>query len=114
MHRYAVEDNATVLIEYEHGIRGIVDVRWHSKVDRDECRIRGTEGEINLDPLNGPELVWLSSGNGGGHEHLPAHQNLHFPMVENFVDAVLEGVPLLASAASSLWTDWVTERAKRQ
>ena len=114
VHRYAVEDNATVLIEYEHGIRGIVDVRWHSKVDRDECRIRGTEGEINLDPLNGPELVWLSSGNGGGHEHLPAHQNLHFPMVENFVDAVLEGVPLLASAASSLWTDWVTERAKRQ
>ena len=114
VHRYAVEDNATVLIEYERGIRGIVDVRWHSKVDRDECRIRGTEGEINLDPLNGPELVWLSSGNGGGHEHLPAHQNLHFPMVENFVDAVLEGVPLLASAASSLWTDWVTERAKRQ
>ena len=61
VHRYAVEDNATVLIEYEHGIRGIVDVRWHSKVDRDECHIRGTEGEINLDPLNGPELVRATS-----------------------------------------------------
>ncbi len=113
VHHYPVEDNATVMIEYEHGIRGIVDVRWHSKVDRDECRIRGTEGEINLDPLNGPELVWRSSGNGGGREHLPAHQNLHFPMVENFVGAVLEGVPLLASGTSSMWTDWVTERAKR-
>jgi len=112
VHHYPVEDNATVMIEYEHGIRGIVDVRWHSKVDRDECRIRGTEGEINLDPLNGPELVWRSSGNGGGREHLPSHQNLHFPMVENFVDAVVEGAPLLASGASSLWTDWVTERAK--
>lgn len=108
VHRYAVEDNATVMIEYEHGVRGIVDVRWHSKVERDECRIRGTEGEINLDPLNGPELVYPA-----GKEHLPPHQNLHFPMVENFVDAVLEGAPLLASGASSFWTDWVTERAKR-
>jgi len=113
VHHYAVEDNATVMIEYEGGVRGIVDVRWHSKVERDECRIRGTEGEINLDPLNGPELVCLSPGNQGGREHLPAHQNLHLPMVANFVDAVVDGAPLLASGASSLWTDWVTERARQ-
>jgi 1,5-anhydro-D-fructose reductase (1,5-anhydro-D-mannitol-forming) len=86
VHKYAVEDNATVMIDYEGGVRGIVDVRWHSKVERDECRIRGTEGEINLDPLNGPELVYP-----GGREQLPAHQNLHFPMVENFVNSVLFG-----------------------
>ena len=113
VHHYPVEDNATVMIEYEGGVRGIVDVRWHSKVERDECRIRGTEGEINLDPLNGPELVYLSSNNPGGRESLPTHPNLHFPMVENFVASVLDGAPLLASGASSLWTDWVTERAKK-
>src|ERR1700756_4824700 len=39
VHHYAVEDNATVIIEYERGVRAIVDVRWHSKVSRDECRI---------------------------------------------------------------------------
>ncbi len=32
VHHYAVEDNATVMIEYPGGVRGIVDVRWHSKV----------------------------------------------------------------------------------
>ena len=52
-----VEDNATVMIEYESGVRGVVDVRWHSRVVRDEFRVRGTEGEIDLSPLNGPELV---------------------------------------------------------
>jgi 1,5-anhydro-D-fructose reductase (1,5-anhydro-D-mannitol-forming) len=108
VHHYAVEDNATVLIEYPGGLRGIVDVRWHSKVSRDECRIRGTEGEMNLSPLNGPELIYP-----GGRENLPPHANFHYPMVENFVDAVLGKAPLLASGASSFWTDWITERARR-
>jgi 1,5-anhydro-D-fructose reductase (1,5-anhydro-D-mannitol-forming) len=108
VHHYAVEDNATVMIDYEGGARGIVDVRWHSKVKRDECRIRGTDGEMNLTPLNGPELIYP-----GGRENLPPHANLHYPLVENFVDAMEGKAPLLASAASSSWTDWVTEQARR-
>jgi predicted dehydrogenase len=108
VHHYPVEDNATVLIEYEHGVRGIVDVRWHSKVIRDECRIRGTEGEIEMAPLNGPDLTWP-----GGREDLPAHSNLHYPMIENFVDAVEDEKELQASGATSYWTDWVTGQAVR-
>jgi 1,5-anhydro-D-fructose reductase (1,5-anhydro-D-mannitol-forming) len=107
VHHYAVEDNATVMIEYSGGVRGIVDVRWHSKVKRDECRIRGTEGEIDLSPLNGPELIYP-----GGSENIPPHENLHYPMVENFVDAVLGKGKLLSSGTSSLWTDWVIEHAR--
>jgi 1,5-anhydro-D-fructose reductase (1,5-anhydro-D-mannitol-forming) len=107
VHQYAVEDNATVMIDYAGGVRGIVDVRWHSKVKRDECRIRGTEGELELSPLNGPELIYP-----GGRENLPPHTNLHYPMIENFVDAVLGKAPLLASGDSSFWTDWVIERAR--
>ena len=107
VHHYAVEDNATVMIEYADGVRSVVDVRWHSKIVRDECRIRGTEGEIEMSPLNGPELTYP-----GGKENLPPHANLHYPMIENFVDAVEGKAPLLASGASSFWTDWVTERAR--
>ena len=107
VHHYAVEDNATVMIDYAGGVRGIVDVRWHSKVKRDECRIRGTDGEIGLSPLNGPDLIYP-----GGRENLRPHTNLHYPMIENFVDAVLGKAPLLASGASSFWTDWVIERAR--
>ncbi|HZQ95201.1 MAG TPA: Gfo/Idh/MocA family oxidoreductase [Candidatus Sulfotelmatobacter sp.] len=108
VHHYLVEDNATLMIEYESGARGMVDVRWHSRISRDECRIRGTDGEMEMSPLNGPDLVWP-----GGRENLPAHANLHYPMIENFVDAVEAKAPLLASGASSYWTDWVTEQASR-
>jgi 1,5-anhydro-D-fructose reductase (1,5-anhydro-D-mannitol-forming) len=103
-----VEDSATVLIEYESGVRGMVDVRWHSRVFRDEFRIRGTEGEINLTPLFGPELVYP-----GGQEEIPAPQNLHYPCVENYVSAVVDGAPLVSSGKTAIVTDWVTEQAIR-
>jgi 1,5-anhydro-D-fructose reductase (1,5-anhydro-D-mannitol-forming) len=106
VHQAPVEDNATVLIEYENGVRGIVDVRWHSKIARDQFRIVGTDGEINLDPLSGPEF-----SHPRGRELLPAHDNIHFPCLQNFVEAVLDGAPLLSSGESAIWTDWVTGQA---
>lgn len=106
VHQGAVEDNATVMIEYAGGVRGIVDVRWHSRVERDEFRIMGTDGEIDLTPLNSPDLVYP-----GGREQLPVHTNLHYPCVKNFVDAVLDEAPLLSSGASASRTDWVTAEA---
>lgn len=108
VHHYSVEDNATVMIEYENGVRGMVDVRWHSKIRRDECRIRGTDGEIEMSPLNGPDLIYP-----GGSESLPSHPNLHFPLIENFVDAVEGKAMLVASGAAAYLTDWVTEQARR-
>jgi len=101
-----VEDAATVLIDYECGVRGIVDARRHSRVVRDEFRVIGTEGEIDLSPLNGPELVYP-----GGAEELPPHENLHYPLVEDFVSAVLEGTPLASSGETALPTDWVIGQA---
>jgi 1,5-anhydro-D-fructose reductase (1,5-anhydro-D-mannitol-forming) len=108
VHTYAVEDCATVLVEYGCGARGIVDVRWHSRVARDEGRIIGTDGEIELTPLNGPLLRYA-----GTEETLPAHANLHYPCVENFVAAVLDGAELRASGESSVWTDWVTGECRK-
>jgi len=109
VHHYPVEDNATVMIEYEGGVRGIVDVRWHSRIVRDECCIRGTDGEIEMSPLNGPDLVCPA-----GRENLPAHPNLHYPMIENFVDALEGKNELQASGATSYWTDWATGEAVRR
>jgi 1,5-anhydro-D-fructose reductase (1,5-anhydro-D-mannitol-forming) len=102
-----VEDNATALIEYESGVRGLVDVRWHSHVARDEFRIRGTAGEMDLTPLNGASLVYP-----GGEERIPAPDNLHFPCVAEFVKVVLDGAPLRSSGATAMLTDWVTERVR--
>ena len=107
VHQTAVEDNATLLIEYGNGVRGIVDVRRHSRVPRDQFRIVGTDGEIELSPLNGEAIVYP-----GGREELPCHANLHYPAIENFAGAVTEGEPLMATGESSLWAEWVIEQAR--
>ncbi|MGH8021726.1 MAG: Gfo/Idh/MocA family protein [Opitutaceae bacterium] len=101
-HRTAVENAATLLIEYPGGVRGIVDARWDSRVPLDEFRIVGSEGEMNLSPLNGPGLRYP-----GAEEQLPRDDNRHYPCIDNFVSAVLEGEPLVCSAADSLPTAWV-------
>ncbi len=106
VHQHVVEDAATLLIEYQRGLRAIVDVRRHCRQGRDEFRITGTDGVLDLTPLNSPVLRC-----NGVEEHLPAHENLHYPCVETFASALLDGTPLLASGASSRWTDWVTEQA---
>jgi 1,5-anhydro-D-fructose reductase (1,5-anhydro-D-mannitol-forming) len=100
-----VEDNATVMIEYEGGVRGVVDVRWHSRVVRDEFRVRGTEGEIDLSPLNGPELV-----HPGGVERIAAPENLHYPCVEDFVNAIVRGILPRSYGESALAAEWVMEQ----
>lgn len=109
VHQLAVEDSATVLIDYASGVRGIVDVRWNSHIERDRFRVIGTDGEIDLGPLNGAALRC-----GGREELLPAHDNFHFPAVENFVNAVLDGGPLMCPGEEAIWTDWVTEEVMRQ
>jgi predicted dehydrogenase len=106
MHDIEVEDAATLIIEYMTGVRGIVDVRWHSSVVRDEFRIIGTEGELDLTPLNDPMLRYP-----GGEEQIPPHANIHFPCVENFVSHVLEGVPMLSTGETAAKTDWVIQEA---
>ncbi len=106
VHDLAVEDSATVIIKYRTRVHGLVDVRWNSRVARDEFRIIGSEGEIDLTPLNEPLLV-----SPAGREELPNHPNLHAPCIKDFVEAVADGRPLLSSGATALWTDWVTEKA---
>ena len=108
VHDIAVEDNATVLIEHASGLRSVTDVRWHSHVTRDEFLVRGTDGEIDLSPLNSGYVKI----NGREPEFHPPHANLHYPCIENFVTAVefRDENLLRASGATSLATDRVTEQ----
>jgi len=106
IHNLDVEDSATLITEYSTGVRSIVDVRWHCQTPRDEFRVTGTAGELNLTPLNSGRITFP-----GGEEHLPPPANLHYGCIENFVKAALDGAPLLSSGATAIWTDWVTEQA---
>lgn len=111
VHKLAVEDSATVLMRFAGGVHGVVDVRWNSRISRDQFRVIGTEGEIVLDALNGPDLR-LTTKAGTSVEVLPPHKNIHYPLIENLVDAALANEPerLACPAAQAAWTDWVIEQ----
>jgi predicted dehydrogenase len=108
VHPIPVEDNATILIEFDNGVRGIIDVRWHCRTDRDEFRIRGTLGELDLTPLNGPLLVHPE-----GREESPPHENLHYPCIEDFVSAILGGTQPRSTGATALVTEWAMNEARQ-
>ncbi len=108
VHKMGVEDSATVLMQFDGGVHGIVDVRWNSRIPRDQFRVVGTEGEINLDPLNGPELRM-----NGRIETLPSHANVHYPLIENFVDALEGKAPLASPGDQAMKVDWVIEQVVR-
>jgi hypothetical protein len=59
-------DLAIIISDQRPSVRGVVDVRWISRIARDEFRIRGTEGELDLTPLNDGMLVYP-----GGTEQIP-------------------------------------------
>jgi predicted dehydrogenase len=116
VHRMKVEDSATAVILFAGGVHGVIDVRWNSRIARDQFRVIGTAGEMVLDPLNGPELrIKTSTGSGTEDrvEMLPPHANLHYPAVANFVDGILAGSAsmLACTAEEAAWTDWVIEQA---
>jgi predicted dehydrogenase len=108
LHDLKVEDSATVLIGYAGGVHAVVDARWNSRVARDEFRVVGTDGALDLTPLNGPELRWP-----GGLQTLPVAANVHQPLIEDFVTAALDGSGLVCSGEEAAWTDWVTEQVMR-
>lgn len=100
VHPIGVEDSATVLIDYVSGPRAIVDVRWNSRVDRDQFRIIGTDGAIDLTPLS-----------GGAN---PPYANVHYPLIENFVSACLGESDLACPIEESLKTDRVLHALRCQ
>lgn len=110
LHKLAVEDSATTLIQYADGINAVIDVRWNSRMPRDEFRIVGVEGEIVLTPLNGPALKLVKSDGSVIEESLPAHPNVHYPAVENFVNAAMDGDAPACPINEAIWTDWVTQQ----
>ena len=109
VHQMEVEDSATVMIEYAGGMRGVVDVRWNSRIPRDQFRVLGTDGEIVLDALQGPDMRV-----NGAYEEIPPHSNVQYPLIENFASAALDGTPVACPIKEAIWTDWVTEQVMRQ
>jgi 1,5-anhydro-D-fructose reductase (1,5-anhydro-D-mannitol-forming) len=86
----AVEDTAIAAMRFSDGPLAIVTVSHAAMEPRDTLDVFGSEGSIRIAKLNGSELRLLRRGEQTVEQH-PAHENVHLPLIQQFVDAVRSG-----------------------
>jgi predicted dehydrogenase len=85
-----VEDTAVAVLRFASGAVATIAVTHAAAERRDALEIVGRRGSLRIPDLNGPELRLLSEGREAAEQHSPP-DNRHLPLVEQFVEAVLQG-----------------------
>jgi len=82
-----VEDTAAVLLQFEPGPCASVTVTHAAHERQDTLHVFATRGSIHVDDLNAGTV--RVQADGSRIEVHPPAANVHLPLVEDFVDAVL-------------------------
>lgn len=83
-----VEDTAAAIFQFESGICANLTVTHAAIEAQDTLDIFGTNGSIHGAVLNQGEIK-IRTADGERVENHPPHQNVHQPLIEDFVEAVL-------------------------
>jgi predicted dehydrogenase len=94
-----VEDTAIAALRFSPGPLATVTVTHAAAEPRDTLDVFGSEGSIHVARLNGPELRVVRGGEQIVEQH-PLPDNVHLPLIQQFVDAVLDaGRPVVDGPA---------------
>jgi predicted dehydrogenase len=85
-----VEDTASALFEFESGTHAILSVTHAAREPQDTLDIFASEGSIHVPVLNDGRIKISLRGDERFESH-PPHENLHQPLIEEFVDAIMSG-----------------------
>jgi predicted dehydrogenase len=84
----SVEDTATALFEFESGAQGMLSVSHAASEPQDTLSIFGSKGSLHVQTLNEGALK-VRVGNDERSEFHPPGANLHLPLIEDFVQAIM-------------------------
>lgn len=102
---YEVEDSAVMVMRYEQGPDVTASFNWNSKTWTQEFEIIGTEAKVKWHPYDSASVVRTVGRNIETLE-LPNHANVHYPLIADFVSAVIAdrapAVPLAEAAKTNL------------
>ena len=114
-HDYAVEDSAVAIMKYDDGPQVIASFNWNSKTWSHEFEIIGTEAKVKWHPYDGPKII-KTVGRDIQEIEIPNHDNVHYPLIEDFVDCVEQGreprTSVAEAAKTNLLLDAVYESSK--
>ena len=83
-----VEDTAAALFQFESGTCGVLSVTHATSEPCDTLDVFGVDGSVHVPGLNRGEMR-VNTGKGERVESHPPASNLHQPLIEDFVEAVL-------------------------
>jgi predicted dehydrogenase len=86
--QYEVEDSSAIVMELENGADVVASFHWNSKTWLHEFEIVGTEARVKWCPYDSGIVIKTVGRDTEELKLLPA-QNMHLPLVENFVEAVI-------------------------
>jgi predicted dehydrogenase len=83
-----VEDTAAAVFKFERGMCATLAVSHAVREPQDTLDIYGSHGSIHVPVLNAGKLQ-ITNGVGVREESHPAAENIHQPLIDDFIDAVL-------------------------
>ncbi|PYS98240.1 MAG: gfo/Idh/MocA family oxidoreductase [Acidobacteria bacterium] len=96
-----IEDTAVATLHFGSGVTATVSVTHATNIPKDTLQIFGTNGCIDIPVLNSGRFI-VTSGMDQREENLPPAENIHQPLIEDFVDSVLHNrVPAVDGRAGA-------------
>ena len=111
-HDYGVEDSCVATFTMPDGAPGIASFNWNSKTWSHEFEIIGTEAKVKWHPYDGPSVL-KTVGRDIEELSMPNHDNVHYPLIEDFVGAVLENRPPRVSIVEAAKTNRLVDALYR-
>ena len=112
VHKWDVEDSAVIVMKMRDGGLVTASFNWNSKTWRHEFEIVGTRAKINWLPYDSGPVV-RTVGRQVESLDLPSAENVHVPLVEDFVRAIIEDREPLSSLAEAVKTNLLLDAVYR-
>ncbi len=107
-----VEDSAVIIMTMDDGAQVTASFNWNSKTWRHEFEIIGTAGKIDWLPYDAGPVV-KTIGRDIQSVDMPEADNVHLPLIEDFVSAINTGGKPVCSAEEAKKTNLVLDAIYR-
>ena len=84
-----VEDNSAAIFHFGRGAFGVLSISNSIFEPGDTLDVYGSKGSVHIPVLNRGNVI-IKTEQGERSEEHPPHPILHFPLIEDFTDAVLK------------------------
>jgi predicted dehydrogenase len=109
---YAVEDSSVAILKLPCGAQVLASFHWNSKTWSHEFEIVGTEAKVKWHPYDADSVI-RTVGRDTVEVPTPNAKNVHAPLIEDFVSAVIENRDPVVTAAEAAKTNAVIDALYR-